>query len=247
MKISLIFLLFMFSLKVFAQMPLFLEKLVENPNEVVTVNGLKSYYLAGEKISIVAIVKEADTKSETQISIPLYVDFIDLTNGKLLKRFTLKLDNAHASLSFVLPSDLATGHYQIRAYTNWMRNFSEKGFFKQNFTIFSQNFKEEISKVNKQTYFDTLTIHVEGGYLVNGLKSKIAIEAKDNFGLKMSVPFLLISNKNDTLANSQTDTLGLAVFDLVPKIDEKYRIVVNNMSFLLQNAQTEGTVLMIDN
>lgn len=247
MKINLILLLSVFSLKVFAQMPLFLEKLVENPNEIVTVTGLKNYYLAGEKISIVAIVKEADTKSETQISIPLYVDFIDLTNGKLLKRFTLKLDNAHASLSFLLPSDLATGHYQIRAYTNWMRNFSEKSFFKQNFTIFSQNFKEEISKVNKQTYFDTLTIHVEGGYLVNGLKSKIAIEAKDNFGLKMSVPFLLISDKNDTLANSQTDNLGLAVFDLVPKIDEKYRIVVNNKSFLIQNAQTEGTVLMVDN
>lgn len=247
MKINLILLLSVLSLKAFAQMPHFLEKLVENPNEIVTVTGLKNYYLAGEKLSIGAIVKEADTKKETQISIPLYVDFIDLANGKLIKRFTLKLDNAHASLSFSLPSDLATGHYQIRAYTNWMRNFSEEDFFKQNFTIFSQNFKEEISKVNKQTYFDTLTIHVEGGALVTGLKSKIAIEAKDNFGLKMSVPFLLINNKNDTLANAQTDTLGLAVFDLAPKPDEKYQVIVNNKSFPFPNTQTEGSVLMVDN
>lgn len=247
MKVNLILLLSMLSLKAFTQMPLFLEKLVENPNEIVTITGLKNYYLAGEKLSIVAIVKEADTKRETQIRIPLYVDFIDLVNGKLIKRFTLKLDNAHASLSFSLPSDLATGHYQIRAYTNWMRNFSEEDFFKQNFTIFSQNFKEEISKVNKQTHFDTLTIHVEGGSLINGLKSKIAIEAKDNFGLKMSVPFLLINNKNDTLANAQTDTLGLAVLDLAPKLGEKYRVIVNNKSFPFPNTQTEGSVLTVDN
>jgi hypothetical protein len=177
----------------------------------------------------------------------LYVDFIDLANGKLIKHYILKMENGKAPFSFTLPSDLSTGNYQIRAYTNWMRNFSDDSFFKQNFTVFSQNFKEEMSKVNKQTDIDTLLIHVEGGYLVNGLKSKIAIETKDNFGLKISVPFLLINNKNDTLVNTKTDTLGLAVFDFVPKFDEKYQVIVKNKAFHLPKTQTEGLVLMVDN
>ncbi|WP_435357622.1 hypothetical protein [Emticicia sp. SJ17W-69] len=247
MKLYVTILLFVFSLKTFAQIPLFLEKIVENPREIVSATGIKDYYLAGEKVNVVAFVKETDTHKETQLSIPLYVDFIDLANGKLIKHYILKLENGNISLSFSLPSDLATGNYQIRAYTNWMRNFSDDGFFKQNFTVFSQNFKEEMSNVNKQTDIDTLLIHVEGGYLVNGLKSKIAIETKDNFGLKMSVPFLLINNKNDTLVNTKTDTLGLAVFDIVPKFDEKYQVIVKNKTFHLPKTKTEGSVLMVDN
>ena len=247
MKLYLIILLSVFSLKTFAQIPLFLGKIVENPREIAYASGIKDYYLAGEKLSLVAVVKESDTQKETQLSIPLYVDFIDLANGKLIKHYILKLENGKVSLSFLLPSDLSTGNYQIRAYTNWMRNFSDDGFFKQNFTVFSQNIKEEISRVNKQTAFDTLLIHVEGGYLVNGLKSKIAIETKDNFGLKISVPFLLINNKSDTLVNSQTDSLGLVVFDFVPKFDEKYQVIVKNKTFHLPTNKTEGSVLLVDN
>jgi hypothetical protein len=247
MKLYIILLLSVLTSNSLAQTPHFLEKLVENPREIVCASGIKDYYLAGEKLSLMAIVKESDTQKETELSIPLYVDFIDLANGKLIKHYILKMENGKVSLSFSLPSELVTGNYQIRAYTNWMRNFSENGFFIQNFTVFSQNFKEEMSKVNKQTDIDTLLIHVEGGQLVNGLKSKIVIETKDNFGLKISVPFLLINNKKDTLVNTQTDTLGLAVFDLVPKLDEKYQVIVKNKIFYLPKTKTEGSVLMVDN
>ncbi len=240
-------LLIVLSVEANAQMPQFLRKFVENSKENVSISGLKTHYLAGEKLSLIASVQELSTQKATQLSVPLYIDLVDLANGKLLNRFILKLENGQASLSFSLPLGLATANYQLRAYTNWMRNFSEDGFFKQNFAVFSQNFKEEMYKANKQIDFDTLMIHAESGCLVEGLKSKIAIETKDNFGTKISVPFQLINDKNDTLVNAETDSLGIAIIDFLPKEGEKCHFVAKNKTFYLPEIKKNGTIFTVDN
>jgi 23S rRNA U2552 (ribose-2'-O)-methylase RlmE/FtsJ len=225
----------------------------EIPRELVNIKGIRPYYVAGEKIQLKTFVTEirldqnAKESIPSQLSIPLYVEFIDLKKKKILSRYTLKLVDGKAELAFPTPIELQSGNYQIRAYTNWMRNFSDNGFFKQNFTVFSQNFKREIPPISSTPVFDTLIIHIQGGDLVDSLKSTVAFETLNSFGEKISVPFSLLNNKNDTFTNDQTDDNGIAVFDLLPKGDELYRIRVGNKDFPLPSSRLKGTVLKVDN
>ena len=230
-----------------SQIPQLLRTLVEQPRETINLTGLQDYYLAGEKIELEASVEEVSTARPSTISIPLYIDLIDLTNGRLVNHFMLKSENGTASLSFPLPFNLSTGNYQIRAYTNWMRNFSEEGFFHKNITIFSQNYQKEKTLVSTKTVFDTLITHIEGGQLISGLKSKIVIQTLDNWGIGINQPFYLMNNKNDTLANNKTDSTGYALLDLEPKPNETYQIKSNNKTFILPPVIPKGIVLIVDN
>lgn len=229
-----------------------LQALTEIPREKIDIKGILPYYLAGETIRLKTFVTESKLSQNTkenipsQLSIPLYVEFIDLKEKKILNRFTVKLDDGKADLSFTTSLDLPSGNYQIRAYSNWMRNFSDNGFFKQDFTVFSQNFKREMPPVSSKSVFDTLIVHIEGGYLVDRLKSKVAIETLNSLGEKISVPFSLLNSKNDTLTNAQTDNEGIAVFDLLPKGGVVYRIKVGNKNFALPSSLPKGTVLTVD-
>ena len=189
--------------------------------------------------------KSFTSNEMTSTSIPLYVELIDLTKGILTKRFTLRLIGEQAKLSFSTPLLLPTGNYQIRAYTNWMRNFSEKSFYRKNITIFSINYKQE--KPESAPTFDTLVTHIEAKKMVAGLNSRVVIETKDSFGQNMAVNFQLLNTKNDTLINATTDSLGLYMFDLMPVANEKYQILAKNKVFLLPVAQTKGTTMSVDN
>jgi hypothetical protein len=234
------------------RLPQQIQALIEIPREKIDIKGIQSYYLAGETIRLKTFITESKLSQNTkenipsQLSIPLYVEFIDLKGKKILNRFTLKVEDGKADLSFPTSLELPSGNYQIRAYTNWMRNFSENGFFKQDFTIFSQNFKREKPPVSSKSVFDTLIVHIEGGYLVDRMKSKVVIETLNSLGEKISVPYSLLNSQNDTLTNAQTDNKGVAAFDLLPKEDEKYRIKVGNKDFALPSSRPKGTVLTVD-
>lgn len=239
------------------QLPQKIKILTQFSREIISIEGIHPYYLAGETIRLKTFVAERRLKASlsqnteesipSQLSVPLYVEFIDIMQRKLLNRFTLKLEAGKADLTFPTTLELPTGNYQIRAYTNWMRNFSQEGFFKQNCTVFSQNYKKEMPIFSTKPILDTLIIHVEGGHLVDNLKSKIAIETKNSFGEKISIPFCMLNSKNDTLTNSQTDSTGIAVFDLLPKSDEVYRITAKNKDFILPSSLPQGTILTVDN
>ncbi|TBH72676.1 carboxypeptidase-like regulatory domain-containing protein [Aquirufa antheringensis] len=234
------------------RLPQQIQALIEIPREKIDIKGIQPYYLAGETIRLKTFVTESRLSQITkesvpsQLSIPLYVEFIDLKWKKILNRFTLKLEDGKADLSIPTSLELPSGKYQIRAYTNWMRNFSDKGFFKQDFTVFSQNFKREIPSVPSISVFDTLIVHIEGGFLVDSLKSKVAIETLNTLGEKISVPFSLLNSNNDTLTNAHTDNEGVTVFDLLPKGDEVYRIKVGKKYFTLPSSRPKGTILTID-
>ena len=58
----------------------------------------------------------------------LHVDFIN-TNNKIDQTIKLKLDSGVAHGDFALPDSLPNGSYRVRAYTQWMRNNNEDGFF----------------------------------------------------------------------------------------------------------------------
>ncbi|MES2795001.1 MAG: carboxypeptidase-like regulatory domain-containing protein [Bacteroidota bacterium] len=230
-----------------SQLPEQLKSTLKYSREKAEVMGIEPYYLAGEKMDLEVFVKDLSTQVSSEISKTLYLDLIDLNKGKLVSHSILRLDKGYANLKFPLNNLLPTGNYQIRAYTNWMRNFSENNFYQKKFAVFSQNYYRELADIPKIQTLDTTIIHIEGGKLVVGLRSKIMIETLNNFGNRKSTHFQLISNAKDTLIKGDTDSTGKAVFELNPIADETYHILAEGKRYFFTETQNKGTVLTIDN
>ncbi len=235
------------NLQEITNLPEVLHNTLQYSREKVDIFGIEPFYLAGETLEFDAYLKDLTTQKPSEISNTLYIDIIDSDKGKLLIHKTLRIENGFINYQISTDNLLPTGNYQIRAYTNWMRNFSEKGFFKQNFTIFSQKYQKELTEISEKAVVDSVIIHVEGGKLVEGLRTKVLINSTDNFRKNIQTPFQLLSNKNETLIEGETDSLGRAIFELMPMESTSYLIIAANKKYFLPKTEKIGTTLTVDN
>ena len=119
------------------------------PQEKVYLQFDNTSYYTGETIWFKAFVVNASTLRKAQSQV-LYVDLISPT-GVLLKQQKLKIVAGQADGSFVL-NDASTeqarekrgvleypsGFYEVRAYTNYMLNFSEETLFSRVFAVYEK-------------------------------------------------------------------------------------------------------------
>ncbi len=117
------------------------------PQEKVYLHFDKPYYMAGETMWFKGYLFDGTTHKIDSVSRVLYVDLIDNTKGKIIASRTLKCEGSTHG-DFLLPDSLAEGVYHIRAYTNYMKNFSEDFFFHQDFKIWQGSIKNRLSDDN---------------------------------------------------------------------------------------------------
>jgi hypothetical protein len=56
-------------------------------------------------------------------------------NNFPLRQLKVKIESSSGSSGFVLPDNISSGNYIIRAYTNWMKNFSTDQFFYKTISV----------------------------------------------------------------------------------------------------------------
>ena len=95
------------------------------PQQKVYLHLDKTAYHAGEKIWYRAYLVDARSHRPDTISKNLVVELVN-SFGQISLIQLLRLENGFARGDFHIPDTLAEGLYQIRAYTNWMRNFGEE-------------------------------------------------------------------------------------------------------------------------
>src|SRR4051812_43126060 len=94
----------------------------------------KNFYLAGEIVWFkIYNISEAQNKL-VDVSKVAYVEIIDKGNSPILQA-KINLQNGTGNGSFYIPVSAASGTYKLRAYTNWMKNFSADKYFEKNITI----------------------------------------------------------------------------------------------------------------
>lgn len=117
----------------------FIEKLEQytsrNPQEKVHLHLDKPYYSIGEDIWFSAYVVNAEENKLSLLSKVLYVDIVDET-GKVKKTQVLPLENGLGNGNIDLADTVfRAGTYQLRAYTNWMRNFDDAFLFSREIQV----------------------------------------------------------------------------------------------------------------
>jgi hypothetical protein len=214
-----------------------------HPQEKVYLHLNKAHYRVGDKIWFKAYLVNALSHLSEVKSEVLTIELISPTGEVISQR------NLHSVISgtdgqFSLANSLNPGQYSIRAYTNWMRNFDNDYFFRTSFTVFEAQGLKSYKKSSKQKKELQLAFFPEGGVMIVGLKSKVAIKAVNKLGNGVVVSGVILNDREEKVASFRTSELGFATFFLTPEGGQSYRTIIststNEEIFFLPEAQENG-------
>jgi TonB-dependent SusC/RagA subfamily outer membrane receptor len=218
------------------------------PQEKVYLHLDKPYSAVGDTIWFKGYIVEANRQAIDTVSRVLYVDLVNEATGKVTISHRYALINGTTNGRFVLADSILSGSYRIRAYTNYMRNFSEDFFFNQKLQIYKET--------TALTIPDTNTIDVqffaEGGNLVAALSNRIAYKAINAFGYGIDIDGFVTSSAGDTVVAFASMHLGMGNFSFTPDATKTYSANVRKKNgvwrtIALPKVSAEGFALQIDN
>lgn len=188
----------------------------------------KTTYFPGDTIWFKAYTVLGQQHRLSQLSGVLYCELIN-TRDSVISRRILKLLVGIGWGDFDLPRPLQPGIYHIRAYTAWMRN-TPGYYFDEQVTIGGP---PAITATSKQVAVSSISLPVkvkpdvqffpEGGQMVNGLRSKIAVKCVNGNGLGEDIKGVIIDNNGNEVGRFVTQHLGMGVFALTPQAGKIYR------------------------
>ncbi|MFM9911270.1 MAG: hypothetical protein ACKVOW_18170 [Chitinophagaceae bacterium] len=189
--------------------------------EKIYLHSDKDVYLAGEICWFKLYNVNAFFNSPVSVSKIAYVEVLDNNNKPVLKA-KISLRNGTGNGSFDLPLSLVSGTYNLRAYTNWMKNgLADYFFYKRIRILNSRKAVEGPASIPKEIY--DIQFFPEGGNLVNGIQSKIAFHTVDKTGKGISCAGVVINDQNDTLVHFSSLKFGMGNFLMTPQQGHLYK------------------------
>lgn len=241
-----------------------LTKLTEaKPVEKVYLHLDKPYYAVGDTIWFKAYTVLGENHQLSTLSGVLYTELIN-EKDSIISRLTLPLNTGLAYADFIISGTYQPGNYRMRAYTNYMRNAGADYFFDQPIKIGvlkasaldmikARQMSGGITIAKKDTLNENPDVHFfpEGGDLVSGLRSKVAIKITGKTGLGLDGQGTVIDNEGNEVAAFETQHLGMGVFALLPQAGKSYKakITVANGSVYtedLPKVLDEGFTLTVN-
>lgn len=152
----------------------------------------------------------------------LYVELLN-SSGKIINKNLCWSQNGLSYGSFRLADTLSSGVYQIRAYTDWMRNFDEEWFFRKNLVIWGYTKKSISSKNNEIKANDIdLRFFPEGGAFIANVANRVAFKAVDQNGKGLDVEGEIKDTQGNKIAGFRSHHNGMGSFVLTPSPQMAY-------------------------
>ncbi|GGA70901.1 hypothetical protein GCM10008015_09530 [Flavobacterium palustre] len=173
----------------------------------------------------------------------LYVELIS-PDSKIIARNKTNLEMGLGHGDFQLQDSLGVkpGKYQLRAYTNWNRNFGEDFVFKKNIEIIdvfeshskakkTQNLaiENKVSVKGKETNFK-LEFFPEGGSLIENVASVVGFKAVDSSGNPIDVKGEIVDSNDELVTMFLSPHDGMGKFQILPMEGKKYFAKVQTSS-----------------
>ncbi len=210
----------------------------------------RSFYLAGETIWLKLFYVDGSFHRPLHVSKVAYIEILDGNHKPVLQSKLALTEDGFGSGSISLPVSMGSGCYLIRAYTNWMKNFSPELYFQQCVTVV--NPFTQITPMSIETTEDyDVQFFPEGGNLVNGLKCVVGFRAVNKSGWGIDFHGAIVDEKNDTIAKIKPLKFGLGRFTFTPTQGHTYNVVFKDskqqsFSFKLPASFDEGMVLSMN-
>jgi hypothetical protein len=189
----------------------------------------RTYYYPGDDLWFKAYLINAFDRSLSDISRNLHVELIS-PSEEIISSKIVRIDGGLGNGDFRLPVNLSSGRYRLRAYTNYMRNFSDKIFFNKEIDILKpsdSNVKPSGPGKTDPGHID-LSFFPEGGSLVDNVSSLVAFKAVDETGKGCDVSGTVYSSSGELVTMFRSSYLGMGLFALKPLQGSRYYAIVKS-------------------
>ncbi len=196
-----------------------------NLQEKIYVHTNKNFYLTGEIIWFKIYNTDGSTNKLLDLSKVVYVELLD-NNHNAVMQAKIRMTGGVGNGSLVVPFSLSNGNYQLRAYTNWMKNFDADYFFEKQLMIINP---VKVSQAPTQPIASAYDVQFfpEGGHLVKGLESKLAFKVTAADGRGPDCSGVVVDDKNDTIVRFKSLKFGIGSFKFTPlKQTASYKAVI---------------------
>lgn len=199
----------------------------QNLQEKVFIHTDRTVYITGDHIWLRAYVVDGTMHQPLGMSRVVYVEILDAAQQPVLQaKVPVKDGVGHTSV--FLPASLNSGHYLLRAYTRWMRNYSPDFFFHREITVVNP-FKPLGLQGQAATAALDVQFFPEGGNLVAGLEGKVAFRVVNASGHGLSsFKGYVLGPAGDTVTTFSPVRFGLGNFSFTPVADHEYSAVITD-------------------
>jgi len=181
----------------------------------------------------------------------VYVELVAASGDVIEKKICWSL-NGLAYGDFQLADTLSSGMYQIRAYTNWMRNFDEEWFFRKSIMIWNLRDKSiKTDLVELKSKGVDLQFFPEGGTFVANVKNRIAFKAIDKNGKGIQIEGEIVDGRGNKITDFKSGFKGMGSFAFVPQEGGKYKALATvsgniSMKVDLPDVQPNAIKMTVD-
>ena len=228
--------------------------------EKVYVHTDKPYYAAGDDIWFNTYLVNGVTHHKSNKSKVIYVELINESDSLLSTR-KLFTETNHVQGDFQIPSDAMPGNYMLRAYTNYMQNQDQSYFFQKEIPVFELSYINNAAlydaEITPSTSADTsrhttqpeVNFYPEGGYLTEGLSTKVAVKIEDQTLLNGDNKGYIEDSDGNIVTDFKTFEFGLGAFFLKPEPNKTYQAIIETKQgeivYTLPNILKQGYVMSV--
>lgn len=215
--------------------------------EKIYVHSDKSTYLAGDIIWFKVYYVNAADHTPLHLSKVAYVEVLNGANQAIVQA---KIDLKEGSGSAFVPLNSATGQYTFRAYTAWMKNVGQEQFFQKPITII--NTLKNFEPLTDTSSDYSIQVFPEGGNLVSGLQSNVAVNVTGRNGNGVDFSGSLLTENGDTVTTITSFKFGIGTFLFTPSSNHTYRVAVTlptgrSLKKELPQVYAQGYVMQLKN
>ena len=214
--------------------------------EKIYIHTDRSNYAIGEDLWYKAYCVYAYNNQLFQLSNTLYVELISSDSKIIARNATLLKEGlGHGDFKLTRSDDLKPGIYQLRAYTNWQRNFGDDFVFKKEIEIVDVFASKERDKksVNEPVIANEIItkndvslnafkidFFPEGGSLIEGVPSIIAFKATDNYGNPINASGSVFDSNDNLVSLLSTMHDGMGIFQIKPQKNMQYYAKIKDLN-----------------
>lgn len=210
----------------------------------------KSKFAAGEHIWFSVYIFNKKKNTLDKQSQYVYVELLN-SSGEIVENKCILYTNGIGYSDFFLKTDLTTGTYYLRGYTQEMNNFIEDESSVFKFEIINFESSQALASETNLEHIN-IKIEPEGGNFVQNIFSSAAIRFYNNQGSPVIPDSVLLTksdNKNQSII--KVDSLGIGLFSFIPKENTSYNIsaFISTKVYTkkVPEAKSTGYSLAVDN
>jgi hypothetical protein len=205
--------------------------------EKVYLHSDREVYIGGEDLWFSAYLVNAQNNNFINTSATLYIELVSTNRAvaEIIDKKIIKLTFGKGEGDFKLPDSLDAGTYQLRAWSNWMRNFGDHFLFSKEIKILKLADKPIAkSATNKESNpipissskasiigQENIQFFPEGGSLVENVGSIIAFKSTDGSGESIGISGEIIEQTGEVLTSFEGNS-GIGIFTLLPQNGKNY-------------------------